>query len=127
MSEKPRPSENTDWAASPLRFLAAWGVPIAVLMAADFLPATLAIVAVAGAFAWMGAGCLANAARCRRRHCFLSGPLFLGGAILVALTGFRVLDLGPGAVDKVVWGTLALFVLTFVPEFIWGKYVPPKR
>ncbi len=39
----------------------------------------------------MGAACLANAARCGRRHCYLTGPVLLVAALLSALRGTHVL------------------------------------
>ena len=38
------------------------------------------------AFVVMGVGCLVNAARCRRIHCYFTGPLFLLAAVFVALS-----------------------------------------
>ena len=48
------------------------------------------------AFAVMGVGCLANAVRCGRMHCYFTGPLFILAAIFVALSGLGVVSLHPG-------------------------------
>ena len=37
------------------------------------------------AFLVIGIGCLANAARCGRTHCYITAPLFLLAAVFVAL------------------------------------------
>lgn len=75
------------------------------------------------AFLVMGAACVANARRCRRVHCFFTGPLFLLASVLSALHGWRVMDLGPRAWELIGYGTFALaFVLYFAPEAVWGKY-----
>ncbi len=42
----------------------------------------------------MGVACLANAARCGRRHCYLTGPFLLIAAVLSALRGMHVLLVG---------------------------------
>jgi len=75
------------------------------------------------AFLVMGVACVANARSCGRVHCFFTGPLFLLAALLSALHGWRVIDLGPRAWELIGYGTFALaVVLYFVPEAIWGKY-----
>ena len=40
----------------------------------------LALIWVA-LFVWMGTGCILNARRCHRPHCYISGPVFLLGAV----------------------------------------------
>ncbi len=70
-----------------------WGVP-AVLFVAG--------AAWDGARAWLwvpslavaGLACLANASRCGRLHCFLTGPVFLLGALATLLDhmGFLSID-----------------------------------
>lgn len=41
----------------------------------------------APSLAIMGTACVANAARCGRRHCYLTGPMFLATAGLSVLRG----------------------------------------
>jgi hypothetical protein len=41
-----------------------------------------------------GFGCLANARRCGRRHCFFTGPFFLAMALVSLVHGFGVISLG---------------------------------
>jgi len=71
------------------------------------------------AFAIMGIACLANAARCRRLHCYFTGPLFLLAAAYVALAGFNVLRMRPGIVLGAVFG---MTVLAFLAEVPFGRY-----
>jgi hypothetical protein len=71
----------------------------------------------------MGAGCVANAFRCGRVHCYLTGPFFLLMAIVALLFGLGVMPLGGDG-----WNILGLIVLVgalalwFVPEVFFGRY-----
>lgn len=70
-----------------------WCVPVAALFAS-------APMGDARAWVWcpalvlMGAACLVNAARCGRRHCYLTGPLFLIAALFSLLQATRILPIG---------------------------------
>jgi hypothetical protein len=74
------------------------------------------------ALGWMGIGCLLNARRCHRLHCYFSAPILLFGALVAGLIGFDVMTLGPHALSNAISFTLVLALLSFVPEMIWGKY-----
>ncbi len=102
-----------------------WGVPLAIVLALNFIPLPMpwAVSILAFCLAWMGTGCAINARRCRRRHCVLASPVLFLGAVLTLLTGFRILDLGAFGVSYVLWGTFAAVLLSFVPERLWGKYL----
>lgn len=71
----------------------------------------------------MGAACLANALRCRRVHCYLTGPFFLLMAAVTALYGTGLVPLGRRG-----WSDLGLAILVgaialcCLPEMLWGKY-----
>jgi hypothetical protein len=82
--------------------------------------------AIAGVWAavlgWMGVGCLLNARRCHRLHCYFSAPILLLGGLAVSLIGFDAVTLGPHALNNAISFTLVLALLSFVPEMIWGKY-----
>ena len=67
----------------------------------------------------MGTGCLANAARCGRVHCYLTGPLFLLAAVYVALSEFHLAPMNPNTFLATVVG---LTILAYVAEFPLGKY-----
>jgi hypothetical protein len=120
-------AEDKDIAAKPLSFMWAWGLPLLVLFSLNFapgvLPLSVILVIMSGVFVWMGLACMLNARRCRRRHCYYSGPIFLIGAVAVLLVGFNVISLGRDGLMIVVWGTLALALLTFATEPVFGKYV----
>ncbi len=71
----------------------------------------------------MGIGCVANAVRCGRVHCYVTGPFFLVMAAVALLFGVGALALG-----KYGWnllGAVALvgaLVLIYVPERLFGTY-----
>ncbi len=118
---------RVDLTGSPWKALLLWGPPIAVVLAADsFGRAGLAIGWPLG-FGAMGALCVINAARCRRVHCYFTGPFFLLIAALSLLLGLRVLPWGDAA-----WNTLGMIalagalVLWLVPEFFRGRYWAPR-
>jgi hypothetical protein len=67
----------------------------------------------------MGIGCLANAARCGRTHCYITAPLFLLAAGFVALSAFGVVSLHPGRLLIVVFGVCCLAMCAEIPL---GKY-----
>lgn len=77
----------------------------------------------AAALATMGIGCVANAVRCGRVHCYVTGPFFLVMAAVALLCGF-----GAPALGKDGWnllGAVALagaLVLIYLPERLFGTY-----
>ncbi len=80
-----------------------------------FAPPVRAAAAVwALLFVWMGAGCVLNALRCRRLHCYISGPAFLVGALAALLIALDVA--GPHMLGNVVSFTLVAALLSFLPE-----------
>jgi hypothetical protein len=108
--------------------LLAYGLPTAAIAATAPLPLTTgwraAIWALACAI--MGGVCLANALRCGRVHCYLTGPLFLAAAGASILYGVGVLPLGENG-----WNLLGLvlligaILLMTLPEWVLGKYRRP--
>jgi hypothetical protein len=75
------------------------------------------------ALAWMGAGCLVNARRCGRLHCFFSGPILLVGALLAGLIALGPLDADAISLGAIVTGALVLFGLTYAIELAFGRYL----
>ena len=71
----------------------------------------------------MGIACTANAARCGRVHCYVTGPFFLLMAVVSLLYGLGVLPLGGHG-----WSLLGLIILVgsvafcCLPELFLGKY-----
>lgn len=71
----------------------------------------------------LGAACTANAARCGRTHCYLTGPFFLLMALLTLLFGLGVIPLGTRGWDLIGMTTLiGAAVLCCLPELFLGKY-----
>jgi len=120
-------SASNDHAAKPLSFFWSWGLPIIILISTNFMsgfvPLAAIITIMSGALIWMGLACVLNAKRCRRRHCYYSGPIFIIGGIAVLLVGFEVVSLGRDGLILVVGATLTLALLTYLSEPIFGKYV----
>lgn len=95
-----------------------WCVPIAGVIVGLSWPKGRAWLWIP-AFLVMGGACLANAARCGRLHCYLSGPLFLLAAAYVVLAEFQVVPMRPGIfLDTVV----VLSVIACLAEIPFGRY-----
>lgn len=120
--------EQADWVNGYRSYAMAWGLPTLLLVGALILPHPAAKTVIwATVLIWMGVACLVNARRCGRRHCYLTGPLFVIMAIFGLFHGFQIIWLGPNG-----WTILVLLlvvlgwgVLWYVPEKIWGKYRKP--
>ena len=102
-----------------------WGVVILALVftaLAHVGPLTRTLVWTVS-LVWVGAVCLANAWRSVRVHCHITGPFFLLLAAISLLHGLGIVPLGPHG-----WLLIGIILgagtplLTFVPEWIWGKY-----
>ena len=113
-----------DWARRPLTIIVWWGLPIAIGLSSDLLhlPFRVGAGVCAVAFAWMATGCVLNARRCHRVHCYISGPVLLGGAAVAGLVAAGGLDLSPRMFGNVVSAILVLALLSFVPEMVWKRY-----
>ena len=105
--------------------IAIYWLPIAVLVASGFFAvgsawrtAIWAVVLIT-----MGVGCLVNALRCGRIHCYATGPFFLLMAAVAVLYGLGIAPLGAGG-----WNTIALITLIggialyYLPELWFGRY-----
>ena len=115
---------DRDWVRQPVHGFVLWCLPLAAGIAGRILlPVRTAAIVWAVAFLWMGAACLANALRCHRLHCYISGPVFLLGAACATLFAAGAKFLGAHTSDNIVSATLLLVLLSFVPEFIWRKYI----
>jgi hypothetical protein len=99
-----------------------WCLPLGVGFAANFLALPVRSTAIIWVilFVWMGTGCILNARRCHRLHCYISGPTFLLGAVVLGLLAAGLLGFGPHALNNIVGATLIVALLSFVPE-IWKK------
>jgi len=98
---------------------ALWCLPTAAIVAGVFLPGPRAALWIPS-FAVMGVACLVNARACGRRHCRITGPLFLLAALASALDAFAIVSIGWEAIFAVVGiGTVGAYGL----EWLRGKYV----
>ena len=89
------------------------------LVLADRRPALF--LAASAALLVMGGACLVNAARCRRLHCYITGPYFL----MLALGALLAYGFAPnGEYHSRLWLLLALGVtplLIWLPERLAGR------
>jgi hypothetical protein len=71
----------------------------------------------------MAVGCIVNAMRCGRLHCYLTGPFFLLGALASLAYGFGFLPLGASGWGIIGYTLLAgVVLLTYLPEHFLGRY-----
>ena len=94
-----------------------WGLPVvALIVGANWRHGLFLWIP---AFLVMGVACIANAARCGRLHCFITGPLFLLAAVYLALSGFHLVPAG----SVLFWLPFGIaFVLARLAEFPLGTY-----
>jgi hypothetical protein len=117
--------KSRDLLASPWGTLVIFCVPIIAMVVtgrASFGAKWRTIVWII-ALGTMGLGCVVNALRCRRVHCYATGPFFILMELLTYLYGTGVVPLGRNG-----WGVIGLtvlagaIVLCCLPEMVWGKY-----
>src|SRR3974390_2696596 len=82
MSQTMQPPASRDWVRAPAFALLWWGLPFAIAFGSNFarLPLRDAAWVWSGSMAVMGVGCVLNAARCHRLHCYISAPVLLQAA-----------------------------------------------
>ena len=123
-------SNSRDILSSPWLAFAVWwlpGIAIVVLARSDFgdagRTAFWRTVVWTAALTIMGIGCLINAARCGRVHCYITGPFFLVMAVVTLLYGLGTLSLGKNGRNliglTILVGAIALW---WLPEVWLGKY-----
>jgi hypothetical protein len=103
-----------------------WKAPALVMVATGFIEVGMTARGVvwAACLATFGGGCIANALRCGRLHCYLTGPFFLLMSLVSLLHGLRVISLGPlGWLWIGMVTIVGALTLTYFPERIWGPYV----
>jgi hypothetical protein len=71
------------------------------------------------AFLIMGVGCLVNASRCGRLHCYICGPVFVLAAIYVALAAANVVPMHP---EAFLLTLCAIAMLACLAELPFGRY-----
>lgn len=76
------------------------------------------------ALATMGTVCLVNARRCKRVHCYITGPFFLAMALATVSYGLGLLRIGRYG-WSLISGTILIgaIALSCLPELFLGKYL----
>jgi len=118
-------NQQNDLVSQPISFVLWWGLPLAIGAATAellHLPFRFGAGVCAVLFVWMATGCLLNARRCHRVHCYISGPVFLLGAIFAGLVALGVIGVNLSTFNNAVGLTLILALLSFVPEMVWKRY-----
>lgn len=122
---------SRDLSAKRTSLFSIWGLPLALLFSLNFTSDYFSPVAQTGVaavlLAWMGLACTINALRCRRLHCLIAGPALLAGAAFLALIAFGALNLGRDGPTYVIWSTLGIVALSFVPERAFGRYLASRH
>jgi hypothetical protein len=117
--------KSRDILSSPWRALLVFWLPaLAIVVAGSSGLSTgwLTIVWTV-ALGIMGTACIANALRCGRVHCYITGPFFLVVALVTLLYGLGVVTLGRNG-----WNLIGLTILVgaialcCLPEMFLGKY-----
>ena len=95
-----------------------WCLPVIALIVGSYWQKARLLLWIP-AFLVMGVACFANAARCGRVHCYITGPLSLLAIVYVLLAEFYLVPIDAGYfLDSI----LAISILAFLPEIPFGKY-----
>lgn len=117
--------KSRDLLASPWSALLLFCLPAAAMIATGnsaFSNRTRTIVWTL-ALSAMAIACLANARRCGRVHCYLTGPFFLVMAVVTLLYGLGIAPLPRNGWNLIGLTTLVgAIVLCCLPEMFLGKY-----
>jgi hypothetical protein len=116
---------SRDFLSSPLSVFALFWLPaIAILVTGTPLVSAGWRTAVwTLALTVMGIACIANASRCGRTHCYITGPFFLLLAAVTLLYGLGILTLAGNG-----WSPIGLTILVgavalcCLPDLVLGKY-----
>jgi len=116
-------ARGRDLLADPARRRLFFRWPKVTLVAGFLLPPPWRPTVIAGSLLVMAGACLANARRCGRLHCFLTGPFYLAMAAVSVAYGL-------GWLPRVGRGWLAIglavlvggSLLATLPERFWGEY-----
>lgn len=95
-----------------------WGLPVAALIVGAYWQEGRLLLWIP-AFLVMGVACLANAARCGRVHCYITGPLSLLAIVYVVLAEFHLVPMDAGYFLDAI---LAVSILAFLLEIPLGRY-----
>ena len=101
-----------------------WRAPLLLLLIGAFTGSVARAALWTTALTVMGCACVVNAARCGRRHCYFTGPVFLLGALASLTYGLGVLPLGARGWSWISSAVLvAYLVLRRLPERFFGTYI----
>ena len=109
--------QTDDWACSGMGLLW-WGLPVVALILGARWESARPWLWVPG-FLLAGVACLANAASCKRVHCYFTGPVYLLAAAYVVLAGFHLLPMNPNVFLAAV---VFLTLLAHAAEIPLGRY-----
>lgn len=117
--------KSHDLLLNPLLVSVLFCLPVIAILAAGYFRVNTGWQTVVWtvAFSIMGIACIANAARCGRVHCYLTGPFLLTMAVVTLLYGLGVISLGAKG-----WSIISLIALigaitfTCLPEMFFGTY-----
>lgn len=113
-----------DWAGNWRTLALLWGVPVGAMLVAAFLGPLPRAVVWTAMLLGMGGACLANARRCSRTHCHLTGPFFIVMAAGVVAYAAGLIDLGAYGWDILGGATLVgALVLWWASERVWGRFM----
>jgi len=116
-----------DMLSKPWLTLLVWRAPLLLLAIGAFTGSAARTALWTTALTVMGCACVVNAARCGRRHCYFTGPVFLLGALASLTYGVGVLPLGARGWSWISSAVLvAYLVLRRLPERFSGTYTRPS-
>jgi hypothetical protein len=95
-----------------------WGLPVIALIVGSYWQRGRLFLWIP-ALLIMGLACLANASRCGRVHCYITGPLSLLALIYVVLSAFHLVPMDAGYFLDII---LAISVLAVLAEVPLGRY-----
>ena len=115
---------SRDILSTPLLAFAFWWLPpIAIVVTGNLPRVGWRTFVWTAALITMATGCIVNAVRCGRVHCYISGPFFLAMAVVTLLYGLGRVPLGRNG-----WNLISLTILVgaiasyCLPELFFGKY-----
>ena len=112
-----------DLLSMPWLTVLVWRVPLLLMIIGGFSGSAVRTALWTAALTVMGSGCILNAARCGRRHCYFTGPVFLLGALASLTYGVGVLPLGARGWTWIsCFVLLGFLVLRWLPERLFGTY-----